>query len=191
MPQRIPSPFAPAARPVIEPIVQPLYDVVTLATTLATDNLFFAVPRGQTGKTFRDTNIDTAGSLPSPKIFVILNLNINVSQDGASSLANQVTDLNDILYQTAFNLFIGTKDYLNVPTYMLPSNYGIRANFGGAATDTSAYHGGPIFRTERKPITIPPQQNFSANIQPKGTVTLNATRDVWCIMGGDFGREVQ
>ena len=54
-----------------EAVREPIYDFQTYAAAGQIQLTFFQVPNGQSGKTFEDTNMDTAGTLPVPKEFLI------------------------------------------------------------------------------------------------------------------------
>lgn len=60
----------------IEAIRQPLYDLQAYPAAGATSLTFFAVPNGQSSKTLSDTNMETAGSLPNPKRFLVLGISL-------------------------------------------------------------------------------------------------------------------
>ena len=194
MPKRIASPFSATARPIVEPIVQPMYDRIELATTVVPENQFFAVPRGSGGKTSRDTNMDVASQLPNPKLFLILAQCLQFSENVADTAV--FTDLRALLYNGWYQLFIGTKAYLQINIFALPSNWGIglsaaTAVGGTALTFVTAHGKGPIFKNGEKSITIPPQQNFNATLSYPVTTTINVARDVWCYLLGHQAREVQ
>src|SRR5579885_1211845 len=100
----------------LERIQQPLYDQNTVATSGTTQLNYFQVPLGGTAggvlKTQVNTNMDQGGSLPYPKNFEIHAIRL-INEYGAA-----VADLNAIFMNSWFRLFIGTKDYLVVNSFM-------------------------------------------------------------------------
>ena len=59
-----------------EVIWQPLYDYQVYAAAGFTSQRFFNVPAGQAGKTFDDTNLETAGVLPVPQNMAITSVEV-------------------------------------------------------------------------------------------------------------------
>ncbi len=201
MPPRIKSPFNPGKAAVIEPIVQPLYSTVTFATTPEQKRVFFSQQIGTGVITELQTNLDTQNQLPNPKIFVILGLRLHPSQSEPAATpvltqAVQSVDVLRIIYNYWFLLFIGSKDYLKVPSFYLSSGLGLYAHVDETAAAAVSTLGWPTFhshwKNDRHPITIPPQQNFKCELnQGAAPGTLSAVRTFWLFMEGDFGREVQ
>ena len=61
----------------IEGIRSSLYDFQTYAAAgTTTQYTFFQVPVGQSSKTLADTNMEAAGSLPSPKSFLVESIEV-------------------------------------------------------------------------------------------------------------------
>lgn len=183
------TPHRVLARPDIERFTQPIYDRQTIATSATTRLNFFQDPGG---KTELQTNVTVAGQLPAPKIFGITGQGL--AFDGNTVLLTDDVDLKLILWDGFYRLFIGSKDYLVLPIFMLPTNYGID---GYAATTTGTtdhkanWHAGPMFSNRRAVLTISPQQEFHTELNFPAAPTLTTARDVWSILYGEFGREVQ
>lgn len=190
------SPVNLGARSVVEPIVQPLYDRGPVCTAGTTQIQYFKVPRGQAGKTLVDTNMDTAGALANPKIFVISGIRLHAQQDLTAALTN-IDDLKIILHQSYFSFDIGGnfKNYLQVPAFMLPSGFGVS---GFAATALAAQdivnNGMPaihnFYSIQKYPIGIPPMQSFEATLNFPAAPTVTTETQVWAILWGILGREV-
>jgi len=115
---------------------QPLYDSIKLTTgTQAVGTLgeFFTTPKGQSSKTILDTNITTAGQLPYAEARVIgLRLHA-VARTVTAPIT--VGDLNGILACTSLTLKKEDRVILEVPSFMIPSGYGLN---GFASTTASA-----------------------------------------------------
>jgi hypothetical protein len=110
-----------------EVIGQSLYDLQIYATAGATQLNFFQNPVGQglsaspgnanNPKTFADTNMNLAGSLPSPQMFLVTNIQITF-EPGSVATANTFTP------QRPYS-------FVAVPTAAVPAS-------AGAANDVSA-----------------------------------------------------
>lgn len=203
MPPRVRSPYDPGKAAVVEPIVQPLYSSVVITVIGQSKATLFSENIGTAAGAEVDTNLDTPNILPNPKIFVILGLRLHYTQLGAASEvtnAFQMVDILKIAYSYWFLLFIGSKDYLRVPAFYLSSGLGYHGAFQNTNTSIDQGTGGmgwptfhSYFKLDRHPITIPPQQNFRAEMN-KGIdfpSNLSQTRKMWSFLEGDFGREVQ
>lgn len=178
----------------LERIQQPLYDQNTVASVapLTTQLNFFQVPLGGTApggaapKTQVQTNMDQGGSLPYPKNFEIHALRM-ITQYGAT-----VGDLNTIFNGSWFRLFIGTKDYLVVNSFILTAGVGLEG-VTTAALVTSVHNG----RADQKgiyvlaePIDLIPQQNFRCELNFPVAPTPSTTVTVSVYLDGFFKREV-
>jgi len=177
----------------LERIQQPLYDRNTVATSGTGQLNFFQVPLGGTTagsaipKSQIDTNMDQGGSLPYPKNFEIHALRL-INQYSAA-----VADLNAIFNNSWFRLFIGTKDYLVVNSFMLTAGVGLDGVAAGSTDVVSVTNGRPDQRgiyVLAEPIDLIPQQNFRCEINFPTTQTLSATVGVSIYLDGFFKREV-
>lgn len=177
----------------LERIQQPLYDRNTVATSGTTSLNFFQVPLGGTGagastpKTQVQTNMDQGGSLPYPKNFEIHAIRL-INQYGAA-----IADLNAIFNNSWFRLFIGTKDYLVVNSFMLTAGVGLDGVASGSTNVVSVTNGRPDQRgiyVLAEPIDLIPQQNFRCELNFPTAQTLSATVAVSIYLDGFFKREV-
>lgn len=175
----------------LERIQQPLYDRNTVATSGTAQLNFFQVPLGGTAgailKTQVQTNMDQGGSLPYPKNFEIHALRL-INQYGAA-----VADLNGIFNNSWFRLFIGTKDYLVVNSFMLTAGVGLDGVAAGTTNVISVHNGRPDQRgiyVLAEPIDLIPQQNFRCELNFPVPQTLTATVDISIYLDGFFKREV-
>ena len=234
-PRRFASPFA-GQRAKLEPIHQPLYSAYLFdsAITLGEALMFQYAVGGTvasniaaaTNATTLHTNIPAAGFLPTPKIFLTTGLRIIVNELTSALIdpvddtvaetfaavtfigedSNLLEDAMRIVYGSYVRFFVGTKDYLVVPTFLTPGNTGIMGvsdtEIAVAATPENlateqairTFHGmGKYFAMERYPVLIPSQQNFfvSLNFPQVTRPTLGATRPVYAVLDGIFGRETQ
>lgn len=227
-PRRMASPYPDFARANLEPIHQPLYSARGFATGVAipVNNPFFnfaigdAVPGGMAVaqvSTYLHTNMFTPNFLSSPKLFLVEGLRIipittldqalttvfdvsfNAGALAASSVAMQ-TAL-QFAHGTCVTFRVGTKNYIECPTWMLPANTGIVGTAGlglegpaGSYQRIVALHtSGEDYALRQFPILIAPQQNFAVNLQaPQPTaVTLAANVIVYAVLDGILGRETQ
>lgn len=181
-----------------EVIRQTLYDFQTYAAAGQSTLSFFQVPAGQSGKTLEDTNVELAGSLPSPKRLLVESIEIyffpGVDPHAVGSSANTTVAeeqfANDV-YTVAKNgflrFFIGSKDYLvEGPLNRFPSKTCLKTDFAAAVhfsqttaadaqrniqSNYAVMYGRP-YRLQ-PPILIPPTQNFRVTLEwPNGVQAL-------------------
>jgi hypothetical protein len=181
----------------LERIQQPLYDRNTVATSGTGQLNYFQVPLGGTAagaavaKTQVQTNMDQGGSLPYPKNFEIHAIRL-VNQYGSA-----VVDLSRIYDSSWFRLFIGTKDYLVVNSFMLTAGVGLNGVANGTTNIVSVVNGRGDQRgiyVLAEPIDLIPQQNFRCEINFPTPFTagapLLASVDLSVYLDGFFKREV-
>lgn len=209
MPPRVPSPYKPARPALVEPIQQPLYSRVLLTAAAPEAQLFFfQVSQGSPGQNPVFTNLEVQSQLPNPKIFVVRGYRLHVQQNvnpigvGAGAV-DTLRGLLQIIESYWYRFFIGVKEYLRVPAFYLNSGLGAWAAIAGATgtAGTNDYaqiaqigqpHHENYFKIPRRPIVIPPQQNFSGELNrgPALAAILGGDRAVWNFLEGDLGREV-
>lgn len=190
----------------IEGIRQSLYDFQPYAVGGQTSLTFFQVPAGQSGKTLEDTNMEVAGSLPSPKRFLVESIELHffplnpVSQTGAVSALN-LKDVYAVSKSGWLNLFIGSKSYLTeAPLGRFPPSNGIAAV--EAISDTTspaaarvtvidyARFGGMPYRVD-PPILLVPTQNFNITVNWATAVPITVAARIGCVMKGILYRNSQ
>lgn len=166
--------------PALEPINEPLYDTQTYPVAGVAQLTYFAAGLGV--RSLRETNVVIAGALPNPQQFHIYGVQLTFSVQGtaaagAAALPGPLTDQGAIIDNSFFRLFIGTKNYVEVTSIFIPSGHGL---VGAAATtvggrELASFHNGVAHQNnyydvtvkvghQRKPIHLPPQQNFRAEL---------------------------
>lgn len=216
----------------------PLYDSIYMDEILtAQPYMFFQVPIGQaeqggagaaaTTKNLLNTNLETQGHLPAPRIFSIQGVALMVNQfvsavttlDAANTFRTNplLEDYKRILHYSRYELTVGSKQYIQVPTFLVPANYGAE---GGSVYDDSVPTGGDVggttnaqirggwshtgrhYKLVPRPITIAPQQQFKVELefdtggQALAVGGLNTCGNnalelrIWAILYGEQGREV-
>ncbi len=123
-----------------EVIYQPIYDFQVYPAAGFIELAFFAVPQGQAGKTFDDTNMTTAAVLPVPINMAITNIQVwffpgsIVSATGAI-VADNWNDVEAVMVAGNLQLEIGSKEYLvDAPLMKFPP----QARLAGAAALSDA-----------------------------------------------------
>jgi hypothetical protein len=159
------------------------YDSLTLGAS-DTDAILFQTPKGSSSKTLEDTNMKSAGKLPSSQEFVIHAISVHTQPDITKAL------LVALLKDASFELVVGDKRYLEAPLGKLVAGWGIE----GLTTGTSIelYHNGngdprAIF-TLAKPVTIVAEQDFSVECHWK--VAPGAVK-FWVNLEGILSRSAQ
>jgi hypothetical protein len=193
------SPFNPGRRALLEPIRQPLYSAATLTGATPESKLsFWPVPAAvQNDPVFA---YGPWNQLPNPKMFIIDGFRLHFAQRvtmyGAN--VNPLDDMVNIMEQYWYRVFVGTKIYLQVPAFWVPSGLGITGSISIAqgiaaaiVTNSTSLHANYAKITAR-PITIPPQQVFECDLNARagGVAALNANRLIWTFWEGTLGREV-
>jgi hypothetical protein len=205
----------------VEGIRQSLYDSYNTANKAGTSTgnqiNFFQVPIGQgvasngTGpKTLEDTNMQSAGQLPTPKLFLVESVHVHflpniaysTTAQGAESYVNEVQSFVENGY---LEFFIGSKPYLDeAPLGRFPPNtytYGFSAlamqGTGNTAAVTTAMavsyavaSGKPY--TMEPPIVLIPNQNFVVSLNwPNAARTFTAGFRIFVILAGILYRNSQ
>jgi len=202
--RRFASPAAQFINAKLEPIHQPLYSLCAIDSgVIPRSLLFFQYPVGGTvagtgdgtigGATTFHTNMETAGFLANPKLFLVTGIRCipwplvpgsaaasAPSPRGAVNAIGEtiakdewIADFLFTWYCGVMNFVVGPKNYLRVPLWNVPANTGVDG-FASAAIGSLA--SASIFRTEsfhssgryyalsQYPILIPAQQSFNVSI---------------------------
>lgn len=194
----------------IEGIRASLYDFQTYAHAgTTTQYTFFQVPVGQSSKTLADTNMEAAGSLPSPKSFLVESIEVCIFP-GLSPLtlgAAQTDDFSNDVYAWTkggyLNFFIGSKSYLTeAPLGRMPPRNAMHG-YGAIADATTAAAalcsklsyaspaGQPYMLAP--PILLVPTQNFNVTLNFPTTLAMPSGQDarVGVILNGILYRNSQ
>lgn len=168
------------------------YDFQTYAAAGATQIDFFQVPQGQGGKTLADTNMESAGSLPNPKSFLVTDIQVFFTPTGdiasAAGIAEGANDVRDFYLGAAYlEFFIGSTYYVQQgPLVRFPPRNGLILqgdNGGGAFKAVYANAGGaPYLMTPE--VLIEPTQNFKVSLKWPNAVPTAATARVGVVLGG-------
>jgi hypothetical protein len=184
----------------VEAVRQTFYDFQTYAQAGQSQLNFFALPIGQgttshpgsTGpKTKADTNMTTAGSLPSPQRFLVKSIEImflpglTVGQFNAvaSDLINFSDDVYNVSKSGYLDFVIGSKSYLTeAPIGRFPPKTRLEtghaalasnsATTGALMIDYAAFGGRPYLLDA--PLYLESTQNFSVSLNWPNAVALAA-----------------
>lgn len=177
----------------IEAVRQTLYDSATYVAAGQTSLTFFQLPVGQGGKTKADTNMESAGSLPNPKQFLVQSIEIHVFPSAAiENMAATVDtgtafvkDMSTILTGGYLDFFIGSKSYLTeAPLMKFPPK--TKLDGWAAASDTTTAGAGRAYRHEYaagagRPYYLQPEillvstQNFNVTLNWPAALALTGT----------------
>lgn len=187
----------------IESIWQPLYDYQTYALAGTTNQYtFYAVPNGQGGKTFQDTNMEAAAMLPAPKEMLVTHIEVmflpgGVPSDLDATVPEVTTAWNDMYTMCNkgyLEFFIGSKTYLrDGPISKFSNSWGLTGVASDAIGTTtadvkSASHtqyatfGGPIYKIT--PVKLRANQNFNVTLNFPTTATVSADARIGVVLGG-------
>lgn len=202
------SQYNPNVNNTVEAIRWSLYDSLTYSSAGQSQLQFFQVPKGQSGKTYANTNMTAAGLLASPQAFLIDSIQLtffpgeNPSTHGAGAASAFVNDTYTFWSSLAWlELYIGSKAYLDeAPLLRFPPRSGL-SGFSSASDTTTAgatqFTGtsyataaGPVFEMN-PPILIPPTQNFNVTLNWPSLVTLSANATVFVHLEGTLYRNSQ
>jgi len=198
-----------------EAVRQTLYDFQTYAQAGATSFTFFQAPVGQSSKTLADTNMELAGQLPNPKMFLIQSIEVYFFPSGTTTALPStaaIADANSSFVNDTYNVgragwlefFIGSKPYLReAPLLRFPpkaklDGFAAAATSltAGAATQTqiayAAWGGRPYMLTP--PILLKPTQNFAVTLNFPTAVALtanNTTARIGVVLDGILYRNSQ
>ena len=171
-----------------EVVRQTLYDYQVYPVAGQTQLIFYQVPQGQGGKTKNDTNMETAGSLPAPKKFLIEQIEVQFfpggvpSVFGAQAAATQINDVYTVAQSGFLDLFIGSKSYLTeAPIGRFPASnrLAVNAAFSDQTTIAAALQtrsgyasfAGAPYRVEPN-IALVATQNFNVTLNWPTAIAL-------------------
>lgn len=178
-----------------EVIWQPLYDLQTYAAAGFTSQRFFAVPAGQAGKTFDDTNLETASVLPVPVNMAITSIEVVFFPAGSIGVGDLLpavvgenwNDVQAVHEAGHVSVVIGSKEYLlDAPLGKFPQAFRIAGGAALADHTTAAasaiqqidyaVFAGPIYQIV--PLRLISQQNFRVDLVfDNGVIALPSAND--------------
>lgn len=190
----------------IEVVRSSLYDFQTYAQAGQTSLQFFQVPKGQSSKTFADTNMTLAGQLAAPQSFLIETIEVfffplNAISATGAIVAENFNDVYDVAKSGWLELFIGSKPYLDeAPIGKFPPRCGI-TGIGALADTTSAAasrvtvidyasFGGPVYQLQPN-ILLTPSQNFTVTLNWPTAVAISVAGRIGVNLGGILYRNSQ
>jgi len=179
----------------VEAIWQPLYDFQTYAFAGTTSTYtFFAVPNGQSSKTFADTNMEMAAALPAPKSMLVTGIEVvflppdNPQLNGTQTALEAASQWNDayVMFKNGYlDFFIGSKSYLiDAPIGKFSNSFRLGGAAAiaaaGEAVDNTSQIGyaafvGPLY--EITPIKLVSNQNFNVTLNFPTTTALPGGAD--------------
>ena len=200
---RFVSRFDPGRKALLEEHINPLYHRRTFAAS-GLDELFFfvALDPADNNKLAISPQIKGTGQLPNPKMYAVHGHRLVWSEDVAVQ-ADRVEDLIVLLYNTFDEFFQGEKFYWTFPSfYGVSGGIGVNAFFAidgnVAPVERAVAHSGgggffDRFSVKRIPIVIAPVQAFNGVLSPvAGSLAdIDSDRDVWFVLDGAMGREIQ
>jgi hypothetical protein len=171
-------------------ISQPLYHYQVYAAAGQTQLTFFQNPVGQNGLTFADTNVEAAGSMPSPKRMLVTGIQVQFFPGslpgtfGAGAVANNWNDMNAVYQSGWLDFFVGSASWLKdapigkfPPDYRLAGTAAMSDSTTAAAAqanmvDYAAMAGRPYDIT---PIELSSNQNFNVTLNWPAVVATPST----------------
>lgn len=186
-------------------IYQPLYDYQDYNFAGQTSLIFFQNPIGQNGKTLDDTNMESAGQMPSPQSFVVEGICIDffpgnaVGTAGIDATADNAQDVYKVMQSGHLNFVVGVKPRLQqAPLGAFPPNYrmagmsaisGQNTLVGGITLSDYASFAGQVFSII--PVTLESNQNFSVSLNWKTPVPIINTARIGVKLLGTLYRSIQ
>jgi hypothetical protein len=187
-------------RPQQEGIYQPLYHYQSYAAAgTTTQYTFFQNPVGQSGLTYEDTNMDSAGQMPAGKQMLVTSIQVvlfpgaDPAVFGAQAVAAFIDDVYIFGKAGYLKFFVGSKDYtIDGPMGKFSAQFGMSgfaaiADQSTIAADlqsrvTAASWRGPEYRIT--PVLLESNQNFNVTLNFPTTTAISAAARVGVILNG-------
>lgn len=196
-------------------ITFPLYDSAAYPAAGTAQITLFQTPAGSGGKTLADTNMQAAGQVQSPNVFVVTGIELKflsgaaVEFLGAAAANDYVADVAAFYQGIAPGLNSGYLEFASGSSYYVreplhafpPSN---RLNVQAATSDSTtpaaalfyaiAYAENSGIPFEIAPLALPSNQTFQVTLNwPLGVVATPSTKagKVFCKLNGWMYRPVQ
>ncbi len=186
-------------------IWQPLYDFQTYALAGQTSLNFFQLPVGQGGKTLEDTNMESAGQLPSPQKFIVEAISIEfypgnpVDMGAVDGTPANWQDTYDVMKSGWLDFVVGSKSRLQqAPIGAFPPAH--RLGGGAAVTGATAVantisgvdyasFAGQMFNIV--PVALPENQNFKVTLNWAAALPITVAARIGVKLHGNLYRSVQ
>lgn len=190
-----------------EAVKASLYDFQTYAQAGQTQLNFFQVPVGQSSKTFEDTNMEVAGSLPAPKNFFVTGIEVFYFPGtlpavyGAQAVAAPINDVYKVSKSGWLDFYIGSKSYLQeAPIGRFPAKNGLIVSAALSDTTTAgatqqnrvqyANFGGRPYDLQPG-ILLRPTQNFRVSLNWPTALAVTADSRIGVVLSGILYRQSQ
>lgn len=188
----------------IETIWQPLYDFQTYETSGATSFTFFQSPVGDSGTTYADTNMESAGMVPRGQNFLITGIEVEFfpAEAALNEIATPANSFINEYYSVMtadayFELTIGSKPYMRqAPLLSFAPRRRFNADAAVSTTADTVTYGWNMLQVEGDPMDIVPlklesNQNFNAKIMFDSAVSVNAAGKIGVRLNGYLFRNAQ
>jgi len=186
-------------------IWQPIYDFQSYALAGQTSLSFFQQPIGQNGKTLEDTNMESAGQLPSPQSFIVEAISVEfypgnpVLMGAVDDTADNWQDTYDVMKSGWLDFMVGSKSRLQQapigafpPAHRLGGSSAVTGAAAAANTITGvdyASFAGQMFSIV--PVALPANQNFKVTLNWSAALPINVAARIGVKLHGNLYRSVQ
>lgn len=179
-------------------ITFPLYDSAVVPAAGTAQITLFQSPAGQAGKTLADTNMQAAGQVQSPNVFVVTGIEVGFYSGaspetlGAATANGYIADVDAFYHGLPANrngayleFDVGSAYYVREPLTKFPpsSRLNLQAAASNATTPaaslayTAEYAENAGIQFEIAPLALPSNQTFQVTLNwPLGVVALPSTK---------------
>lgn len=198
-------------------ITFPLYDSAVYPAAGTGQLMFFQTPAGSGGKTLADTNMQAAGQVQSPNVFVVTGVEVKfisgvpIEVLEAAAVGNYISDVDAFYQGTAagnvreggyLEFASGSAYYLREPIHAFPPSNRLNVQAASSNSTTAAaaqfyladYAENSGLPFEVSPLALPSNQTFQVTLNwPGGVVALPSTKPgkVFVKLNGWMYRPVQ
>jgi hypothetical protein len=147
------------------------------AGVLPAETQFFADQVGVGGATSRDTNMTKPSAIGNPRSMLVQFITCAVYNVTAAQviLAGVAQAAQQLLYQTFIRVDLLDKEYLTIPTYMVPAGGGLYVNGVGAALNALGVSNGTPEKKNCLNVELPLEREASfvfRMVSSAATITL-------------------
>lgn len=202
-----PNRFATNRSDIQEAFKGSLYDFQAYAQAGQTSLTFFAVPAGQSSKTFADTNMTLAAQLPAPEKFIVETIEIYVFPGNVidtptpttTNAAGNADDVYNFIKSGWLEFNIGSKNVLReAPLGKFPPSVGMRLEQMSSGTFTTsdklarssyAVPSGLLYRCNPE-LGLVAGENFAVTLNWPTAVAWSVAGRVGVVLGGQRSRNL-